>query len=161
MTQTTEPTNKHWSFLKEGDTSFGLFYPLHYTLAGFLDPDQAQTALDRLAESGFSTDDLHVVSGAQLIAAIDEIEDGNNWLDRVRARIADFLGTETYFIDQDLTLARQGGVFLLAYTPEDDSAKAVQGVLEGARPVYARRYLRMAIDRIIEPANTDDVPMRD
>lgn len=161
MTDTTEQTSRHWSFLKEGDTSFGLFYPLHYTLAGFLDAGMAQTALDRLAQSGLSTDDIHIVTGAQLIAAIKEIEDGNSWLDRIRSRIADFLGTETYFIDQDLTLARQGGVFLLAYTPDEASAQAVQGVLEGAQPLYARRYLRMAIDRIIEPDSTDDVRMRD
>ena len=161
MNDTTQQTSRHWSFLKEGDTSFGLFYPLHYTLAGFLDAEQAQTALDRLADSGFSTDDIHVVSGSQLIATIEEIEDSNGWLDRVRSRIADFLGTETYFIDQDLTLARQGGVFLLAYTPDEESAKAVQGVLEGTGPVYARRYLRMAIDRIIDPDSTDDVSMRE
>lgn len=122
---------------------------------------QAQTALDRLADSGFSSDDLHIVTGAQLIEAINDIEQGHNWLDRIRSRIADFLGTETYFIDQDLTLARQGGVFLLAYTPEEEQAQAVQAVLEGAQPVYARRYLRVAIDRIIEPPDTDDVRMRD
>lgn len=161
MTDTTEQTSRHWSFLKEGDTSFGLFYPLHYTLAGFTGADQAQTALDRLADSGFSSDDLHIVTGAQLIEAINDIEQGHNWLDRIRSRIADFLGTETYFIDQDLTLARQGGVFLLAYTPEEEQAQAVQAVLEGAQPVYARRYLRVAIDRIIEPPDTDDVRMRD
>src|SRR5690606_368297 len=31
----------NWDFLHDGDESFGMFYPRHYTLAGFADHDAA------------------------------------------------------------------------------------------------------------------------
>lgn len=142
----------NWNLLRDGDESFGMFYPRHYTLAGFADKSAAEQAAQKLADVGFPHTDIHVVRGDELVDKIAKMEDDHGWFDRMKARISEFIGTETYFIDQDLALARRGGAFLLVYTPdEEDGAKAAR-VLSDAGVEYARRYLNMAIERLIEPA---------
>jgi hypothetical protein len=150
----------HWSFLKDGESSFGMFYPLHYTLAGFTDAGRAELAVRALRDAGFQPEDVHLITGSALIDEIEGIVADSGWLERIRARISDFIGTETYFIDQDLTLAKEGGVFVLVYTPDGGTSHAAESALKCSQPSYARRYLRMAVERIIEPASTHDVEMR-
>lgn len=141
----------HWSFLKESDASFGMFYPKHYTLAGFNDSTQAARAAELLQHGGFTDDDVHVVSGRHLLDELQSQQDEATWLDRIKASIAEFIGTETYFIDQDISLARQGGSFLFVYTPDEASRDRAERTLHSCSPVYARRYLPMAIERLVEP----------
>lgn len=140
-----------WSFLKDGDSSFGMFYPKHYTLAGFRDADHARAAAVDLVGFGFAESDVHVVSGTDLIAKIKQFDEENGWLDRIRAKISEFIGTETYFIDQDVSLGQDGGFFVLVYSPEPDDGQRAKAVLAQHGAVYARRYLNMAIERLIEP----------
>lgn len=140
-----------WNFLRDGDESFGMFYPRHYTLAGFADNDAADRALRALRGEGFADTDVHQVRGDELISKIEGMDDNQGWLDRIKSRISEFIGTETYFIDQDLTLARRGGAFVLVYTPDEADAGRVKRALAGSGAEYARRYLNMAIERLIEP----------
>lgn len=144
-------TQTHWSFLKESDSSFGMFYPKHYTLAGFDELAQAEQAGERLRSDGFADDDVHIVSGRRLVEEMQAQQDDSSWLDRVKASISEFIGTETYFIDQDIALASRGGCFLFVYTPEDEQRDRAERVLLACDPIYARRYLPMAIERLVEP----------
>ncbi len=138
--------------LKDGDSSFGLFYPKHYTLAGFANLELARKAADALIGHGNPSEDVLVVSGEELIEKITRMDNEAGWLDRMRMKISEFIGTETYFIDQDVTLAKQGGAFVLVYTPEEADGIKVKSVLIATGAEYARRYLNMAIERLIEPS---------
>jgi len=143
-------SEERWSFFKDGDSSFGMFYPKNYTLAGFTDRESADSAMRDVLGNGVSQGDVQVVSGAFLIEELESQPDAS-WLDRVKQSIAEFIGTETYFIDQDVALAHQGGAFLFVYTPEDDEARRIEAIVVRNQPVYARRYLPMAIERLVEP----------
>lgn len=143
-------SEERWSFFKDGDSSFGMFYPKNYTLAGFTGRTAADAAMRDLVGNGVPPGDVQTVSGTFLIDELESQPDGS-WLDRIKQSIAEFIGTETYFIDQDVALARQGGAFLFVYTPDDEEARRIEGILRQHQPVYARRYLPMAIERLIEP----------
>lgn len=143
-------TQERWSFFKDGDSSFGMFYPKNYTLAGFKDRQAADVAMRALLDGNLPQEDVQVVSGSFLIEELESQPD-SSWLDRIKQSIAEFIGTETYFIDQDVALARQGGAFLFVYTPDDVDARRIEKVLVAHHPVYARRYLPMAIERLVEP----------
>lgn len=143
-------THTRWSFFKDGDTSFGMFYPKHYTLAGFENQVSAERAADALRDAGFAAEDVRVVDGRFLVDELESQTDAG-WLERLKAAISEFIGTETYFIDQDIALARRGGAFVFAYTPDEETGHRADSVLRELDPVYARRYLAMAIDRLIEP----------
>lgn len=146
-------SNDRWDFFKDGDTSFGLFYPRHYTLAGYPDAARAEAGADALRRAGFPTDDVRVVSGTFLTDRLTS-QDGASMLDRVKASVAEFIGTETYFIDQDVELAERGGAFVFVYTPEEEDGARVTAALAGHRPAHARRYLAMAIERLVDQHDT-------
>jgi hypothetical protein len=146
-------SNDRWDFFKDGDTSFGLFYPRHYTLAGYETRDQAERGAGALRQAGFAADDVRVVDGRFLIDRLTS-QDGASLLDRVKASVAGFIGTETYFIDQDIALAGRGGAFVFVYTPAEEDGERVKAALSEPRPEHARRYLAMAIDRLVDPHDT-------
>jgi hypothetical protein len=141
---------QHWSFFRDGDTSFGMFYPKHYTLAGFADARSADRAATALKDDGIAFDDVRVVSGDILVQELQSRDDAG-WLERMKARVAEFLGTETYFIDQDVSLAQNGGAFLFVYTPDGSPRERIEEILRAHDPVYARRYGDAVIERVIEP----------
>ena len=152
-------SNTRWSWFKDGDSSFGMFYPRHYTLAGFAGMDAADAAARELVAAGFAAGDVRSVSGRFLVEELESQEDAGLF-DRIKASIAEFIGTETYFIDQDVELARKGGAFVVVYTPEESDGQRREAVLRRQRTVLARRYLAMAIERVIEP-RVHDAPPRE
>mgnify|MGYP001182291874 CR=1 FL=1 len=144
-------TEPRWSFFKEGDSSFGMFYPKHYTLAGFENEAAAERAATALRDGGFESDNVRVVNGRFLVEELESQPDDAGWLERMKATISEFIGTETYFIDQDIGLARRGGAFVFVYTPDEKQGELAETILRQSNPEYARRYLDLAIERIIEP----------
>ncbi len=141
---------KHWGFLKESDTSFGLFYPLHYTVAAFENIDHAEAARHRFMSEGFDGDDVAAVPGSFVINHLESEKDAD-WFDRVRAGIARVIGTEAGFLDDDLQLARRGGAFLFVYTPGNDSAEQSRRLMQRLHPIFARRYHHAGIESIHYP----------
>lgn len=142
---------KHrWDFFKESDSSFGVFYPLHYVVAGFDTEDHANRTADSFRDGGFADDDVTTASGDYVTRKI-ESQDGANWLDRMKSKVSDFIGTETGFIDDDLKLARRGGAFLFAYTPDHASRDRALELLRRAHPIFARRYLHAGVERLLYP----------
>ncbi|HWU51826.1 MAG TPA: hypothetical protein VN153_03335 [Tahibacter sp.] len=141
----------HWEFFKEGDHSFGLFYPRHYILAGFDSHESAQTAEQELRSQGFSGEEVRSATGAFVVGELESVEDAS-FLDRLKAWVSRFVGTEAGYIDDDIELARNGGAFLFIYAPTDEDCRRAMAALEPQRPVFARRYLPMAIERLIYPA---------
>lgn len=141
---------RHWAFFKHSDTSFGTFYPKHYIVAGYASMSDAQAAEQAFTESGIDADDVRAAAGDFVINQLEAHREAN-WLQRAEARIAEFAGTETGFLNDDAELARRGGAFLFLFAPETRHVEQARKVFAQHRPAYARRYLRVAIERIIDP----------
>lgn len=141
---------KHWQFLKESDTSFGLFYPLHYTVAAFETIEHAEDARRHFLSDGFDEDDVAAVSGPFVINQL-ETEEGAHWFDKLRAGIARVIGTEAGFLEDDVHLARRGGAFLFVYTPSEEVAEQARSLIQHVHPIFARRYHHAGIESIRYP----------
>jgi hypothetical protein len=139
---------RHWAFFKQSDTSFGTFYPKHYIVAGYPSLHDAQEAELAFTESGVGADNVRATTGDFVVNHL-EAHRGANWLQRAEARIAEFVGREKGFLKDDAELAREGGAFLFA--PDASHVEHARKVFEQHRPRYARRYLPVTIERIIDP----------
>ena len=140
---------RHWAFFKQGDTSFGTFYPKHYIVAGYACLEDAEAAEHAFMESGVDIDDVRAASGDFVINQLEAHHEAN-WLQRAQSHIAEFAGTETGFLEDDAELARKGGAFLFLFAPHDHHVAHARIIFERHRPHYARRYLQVAIERIID-----------
>lgn len=141
----------HWEFFKEGDHSFGMFYPRHYIVAGFDNHAQAQDAEAALLGQGFGADEVRSATGDFVVNELESMDDAS-FLDKLKMQISKAVGTEAGYIDDDLELARTGGAFVFVYAPTDEDCQRAMSTLKPLQPVFARRYLPMAIERLIYPA---------
>ncbi|GAB3039950.1 MULTISPECIES: hypothetical protein [Oleiagrimonas] len=144
---------QHWDFFKDSDSSFGLFYPLHYTMAAFEVDTHAERARQRFLEDGFAEDDVATASGPFVADRLESMDDAN-WFDRLRAQLADLVGTETGYLQDDRKLAQRGGAFLFVYTPDQDRIDRAHALIERLHPIYARRYHYAGIENIRYPAQS-------
>jgi hypothetical protein len=141
---------RHWAFFKKGDTSFGTFYPKHYIVAGYASLKDAEAAEHAFTESGIDADDVRAASGDFVINQLEAHREAN-WLQRAQAHVVEFAGTEAGFLQDDAELARRGGAFLFLFAPHDHHVAHARTIFARHRPAYARRYLPMAIEHIVEP----------
>ena len=141
---------KHWSFFKESDSSMGVFYPLHYVLAAFDNEVRAHEICAKFREDGFAEDDVTVVDGPFLVDQLESLE-GSSLLERAEQALVRGVGTELGYIDDDCKTARRGGCFLFVYTPDKEWTDRAIELLKRAHPIYARRYHRAGIHRILYP----------
>jgi hypothetical protein len=140
----------HWDFFKESDTSFGVFYPLHYIVAAFDTIERADEIKAKFLDAGFADNDVATASGPFVVDKL-ESSAGASWFERFEAGFASFLGTELGYIDDDRKLAKRGCAFLFAYTPDDASIHRAEALLQRAHPMSARRYDHAGIRRLIYP----------
>ncbi|MGY6519093.1 MAG: hypothetical protein ACXIUZ_10295 [Lysobacteraceae bacterium] len=147
--------NKRWDFFKDGDTAYGVFYPEHYTVAAFPDVEAARAAGEAAIAAGYAAEDVRAVDGAFMAGKLESQSEAS-LLDRVKAKIAQAVGTEVAFIELDRQHARRGAGFLFVYTPEEADGDRVEALLRSRDALYARRYLPLAIERLIEPPRLDD-----
>ncbi len=143
---------RHWAFFKQGDTSFGTFYPKHYIVAGYPSLRDAEAAEHAFTESGVSSDDVRATTG-DFVGTQLEAHAEANLLQRAEAHLAEFAGTEADILKNDAELARKGGAFLFVFAPRDSHADHARKVFAQYRPTFARRYLQIAIEHIIEPGS--------
>lgn len=141
---------RHWAFFRQSDTSFGTFYPKHYIVAGYPSFGEAQAAEDAFTASGVDAEDVRAASGDFVVNQLEAHQDANI-LERAKEQVAETVGTETGYLKDDAELAHNGGAFLFVYAPDDDHLQHARSVFEQHRPKYARRYLQIAIERLIEP----------
>jgi hypothetical protein len=141
---------RHWAFFKQGDTSFGTFYPRNYIIAGYRSFREAEAAEMAFAAAGTNAEDVRAATGDFVVNQLEAHREAS-WLERAEAHVAEFAGTESGYLDDDAELARKGGAFLFVYAPEDRHVNRARAVFERHRPAYARRYLNVAIERLVEP----------
>ena len=143
---------QHWAFFKEGDHSFGIFYPRHYIVAGYHNLADAEAAEAAFRKAGVPPEDVRAATGEFVIAQL-ESRHGASWLERMEQKLVEFAGTETGYLREDADLARDGGAFLFVYAPDDERLNQARRVFAQLGPAYARRYLPVAIERIVENAH--------
>jgi hypothetical protein len=139
-------------FFKEGDTSLGTFYPKHYIVAGYHNLADAEAAAKACLKNDFAEKDVRTFDGHFVLEQM-EAREGANWLERLQQQLAEFAGTETGYVQEDAELARSGGAFLFVYAPDDDDVDRARRVFAQHGPAYARRYLAIAIEIIVENPN--------
>lgn len=145
--------NSHWGFFKDGDTSLGTFYPRHYIIAGYRNIADAQAAEAAFRRAGTPSEEVRAATG-EFVTGQLESRHGANWLERMEQRLVEFAGTETGYIREDADLARDGGAFLFVYAPDDARANQARRVFAQTHPAFARRYLDVAIERMVENPRT-------
>lgn len=141
--------DQHWEFFKKSETSLGVFYPLHYIVAGYADLDDAKVAEAAFRDAGVASEDVRAAPG-EFVAAQLESRDDRNWMDKLENTVVKFVGTEKGYVNEDRNHAKGGGAFLFVYAPEDADAVKAKSVFAQHPPVFARRYLRIAIEQIVE-----------
>jgi hypothetical protein len=140
----------HWDFFKGPDQSFGMFYPKNYIIIG-LDNEARSREVERLfLVEGFDDEDVAFASGGFVTTKLESVKDAGLF-ERIKMTIARIAGTEHGYIDDDLKLARRGGSFVFVYAPDEASVQKATALLKRIHPVYARRYLPLAIERIVYP----------
>ena len=142
-----------WEFFKEQDTSFGVFYPLHYVVAAFDTPERAEEVRAAFTTAGFADDDVASATGGFVTSKLESMT-GATWIERFKIGFASFLGTELGYIDDDHKLAQRGCGFLFIYTPDEESIKNAEALLIRAHPLSARRYDHAGIRRLVYPPQT-------
>ena len=143
-------TAHHWDFFKHSDHAFGLFYPVHYILIGLDNEARAKEVEQQFLADGFAADDVAFASGGFVTTKLESVKDAS-LLDRIKMTIAGIAGTESGYIEDDLKLARRGGAFVFVHAPDAASVEKATALVKRIHPVYARRYLPLAIDRIVYP----------
>jgi len=139
---------QQWDFFKTYETSMGVFYPLHYIIAGYDSFDEAQAAEAAFRESGVATEDVRAATG-EFVAKQLETRSDRNLLDKIEDAVVKHIGTEEAWVTEDKMHVDDGGAFLFVYAPEDQDVANAKTVFATNPPVFARRYLRIAIEQIV------------
>lgn len=139
---------QQWDFFKKSETSMGVFYPLHYIVAGYDKLDDACAAEKAFRESGVAAEDVRAASG-EFVAAQLESRGDRNVMDKLNNELVKIFGTEQGYVTEDKQHAGDGGAFLFVYAPGDEDAANARSVFGKNPPVFARRYLRIAIEQIV------------
>ena len=139
---------QQWDFFKKSETSMGVFYPMHYIVAGYNNMDDAQAAEAAFRESGVAAEDVRAATGGFVAQQLESRKDRNLW-DKFENEVVKFAGTEKGYTTEDKMHADDGGAFLFVYAPEDGDAANAKAVFAKNPPVFARRYLRIAIEQIV------------
>lgn len=139
---------QQWDFFKKSETSLGVFYPLHYIVAGYEGMEQAEAAEAAFRESGVAAEDVRAATG-EFVARQLESRDDRNVMDKLNNELVKVFGTEKGYTTEDKQHAGDGGAFLFVYAPNDEDAANAKTVFAKKPPVFARRYLRIAIEQIV------------
>lgn len=139
---------QQWDFFKKSETSMGVFYPLHYIVAGYDSIDEAEAAEAAFRESGVAADDVRAATGEFVARQLESRGDRNLW-NKFENEIVKFAGTEKGYTTEDKQHASDGGAFLFVYAPNDEDAANAKKVFAKSPPVFARRYLRVAIEQMV------------
>ena len=117
----------------------GAFYPTGHSVVMFPDADAAKEVGKRLADSGFSTDDVQLLSAdiilSQIAPTVSEADDP-----------LPSAGTEGATVRAYIKLAREGHTGLLVKTPDAEVAERMMVVVRTVPFSMAQRYRTLVIE---------------
>ena len=97
-----------YRFFHGSGTRLGVFYPTHYIFAAFPSFQAARNAAGKLAEVGFSRDELVAVPAAETLQFFDEMRADVGLWGVLMASLSRFFGTEEVFADIDICKSQEG-----------------------------------------------------
>lgn len=134
--------------LKDGASSFGAFYPKNYVLAVFADEAMAKQASDAALGAGFSSDEVIVASGADVVTRERDVEADKGIFSRIGEQWSKLYTDESADSQTLVNLAAQGAAFVLVYAPEDDHTTKATACLREFGPSVMRKYGTLAIEEL-------------
>jgi hypothetical protein len=127
------------TFFHGADTHLGVFYPAGYFIAMFGDLVTAQEAEKELRFSGLvQPEEVLAVSGIEVI--LHDQENTSRPIGFLMTGLSRMFGTEAFWADRDLHLARKGCALLAVHCPSDENKRAVWGHIAHRKPLVARHY---------------------
>ncbi|RYF66790.1 MAG: hypothetical protein EOO22_20460 [Comamonadaceae bacterium] len=117
----------------------GAFYPTGYSMVMFPDAGDAKAVGKRLAEDGFSADDVQLLPPEIILSQIaPTVSDADDPLPSA--------GTEGATVRAYTKLAREGHTGLLVRTPDAEAAERMMAVVRTVTYSIAQRYRTLVIE---------------
>lgn len=135
-TQFTEGTPP----LKDGEQSFGSFFPKNYVLAVFSDAGAAEQAGNALAQAGFAADDIIVASGEDVAEHDAQVRAERGVLAKLGEKWSRLYTDEARDADALMEIARKGATFVLAYAPDEETTERATVAIRPTAPDIFRKY---------------------
>jgi hypothetical protein len=133
------PLTRLHTFFQGADDYLGIFYPAGYLLAMFSDLDAAQLAAQELRHSGrFQPDEVAAASGVEVI--LHNQEHSHRPLGFLMTNLSRMIGTEAFWAERDVQMARQGCALLAVHCPFEELKNAAWQLVECYKPLAARYY---------------------
>lgn len=126
--------------LKDGEQSFGSFYPKNYVLAVFADASAAAQAGAALASAGFTTDDIIVADGADVAEHDAHMQAKKGLLAKLGEKWSRLYTDEAEDAEALISIARSGATFVLAYAPDEEKTVLATRVIQPMHPNVFRKY---------------------
>lgn len=126
--------------LKDGETSFGSFFPKNYVLAVFKTDAEAAKAGEALRAAGFSEEDVIVASGADVVEHDEAVRSQQGVMAKLGEKWSRLYTDEAADADALITMAGQGAAFVLTYAPEEEDTTRAAAVLRPLSPPIFRKY---------------------
>jgi hypothetical protein len=134
----TSMTELH-TFFQGADNYLGVFYPNGYLIAMFPDLTAAQEVARDLQFSGlFQPDEVLAVAGIEVVR--HDLEHTKTPWGALLTGLSRMIGTEAYWADRDLDMARSGSALLAVHCPLEDARNAAWERIQRHRPLAARYY---------------------
>ncbi|HEY9514295.1 MAG TPA: hypothetical protein VIQ74_01345 [Gemmatimonadaceae bacterium] len=130
----------HAADFKGGDTEFGIFYPTGYVLSVFPDAAHADLAVAALRSAGFTTDDLVVATGAEVLVYSHELRADPGRFSRFKHFVAGLFGDEATLADELVRLAERGHTFVAIHAPDDAATTRAAEAVHAFAPVVLRKF---------------------
>ena len=130
----------HAADFKGGDTRFGIFYPTGYVLSVFPDVAHADRAVAALLAAGFTTHDLVVATGAEVLVYSGELRADPGLFSRFERFVAGLYGDEASLADELVRLAERGHTFVAIHAPDDAATTGAAEAVHAFAPVVLRKF---------------------
>ena len=123
------------------ETSFGIFYPVGYLVAGFPESDHAEQVRRDLLTGGYDAKDCVLYGAAEVADATQRNLDENTGFLAT-------LGRSDEIVAVHLEAAKKGAAFLLIYAPGKLEATRAMNVIRRVSFAFVHRYHRWAIEEM-------------
>ena len=126
--------------LKDGEQSFGSFFPKNYVLAIYNDGAAAVRAGEALAAAGFLAEDIIVASGPDVAEHDAAVQSEKGVFAKLGEKWSRLYTDEAADADAMMEWARKGATFVLAYAPDDAKTELATAAIRPTHPDVFRKY---------------------
>jgi len=134
--------------LKDGESSFGSFYPKNYVLAVFKTDAEATHAGEALSATGFAGEDVIVATGADVVEHNEAVRSQQGIMAKLGEKLSRLYTDEAANADALMEFAGQGAAFVLAYAPDEETTERATEVLRAFTPPIFRKYDSLKITEL-------------